>query len=193
MATISDVINGISQALSNNYDGAADENGEPVKSGLKREDGNPILDSRVIDGFNARIQGDTLILTYSLETKIKEVHDSSFESDIESTISDLTKHLKKEYKSATGSALQLTKDGEVDILVQYISKIRTSVTAVQKFKLTSGLLEEEPERKLDDTFKKFLELGGNAKRPQNDKSKSDNYKHFDPFNIEAGQRNKDLK
>ena len=67
------------------------------------------------------------------------------------------------------------------------------MTAVQKFKLSSGLLEEEPERKLDDTFKKFLELGGNAKRPQNDKSKSDNYKHFDPFDVAVGQRNKDLK
>ena len=193
MDTILDVINGISQALSSNYDGATDKDGEPVKSGLKREDGNPIFDPRVMDGFNARIQGETLVLTYNLETKIKEVHNTSFESDIESTMADLAKHLKKEYKSATGSALQLTKDGEVDILVQYISKIRTSVTAVQKFKLASSLLAKEPERKLDDTFKKFLELGGKAKRPQNDKSKSDNYKQFDPFNVTTGQRNSDLK
>tara|TARA_A100001015_G_C14755304_1_gene619213 strand:+ start:217 stop:798 length:582 start_codon:yes stop_codon:yes gene_type:complete len=193
MATILDVINGISQALSKNYDGALDEEGEPIKSGLKREEGNPLTDSRVIDGFKARVQGDKLILTYQLDTKIKEVHGSTFETDIQSTMSDLVKHLKKEYRKATGSSLTLRKEGETDIFVQYLSKVRTTVIATETFKLSEGLLEEEGETGLRDTFKKFLELGGNAKRPQNDKSKADNYKQFDPFNMTTGQRNSDLK
>jgi hypothetical protein len=72
MATILDVVNGISQALSKNYDGALDEEGEPIKAGLKREEGNPIIDSRVLDGFNARVQGDKLILLTRWTTKSKK-------------------------------------------------------------------------------------------------------------------------
>ena len=44
MATTLEIVNGISQVLANTYDGALDENGEPVKIGLKREEGHPILD-----------------------------------------------------------------------------------------------------------------------------------------------------
>ena len=193
MATILDVVNGISQALSKNYDGALDEEGEPIKAGLKREEGNPIIDSRVMDGFNARVQGEKLVLSYQMDCKIKEAHASSFESDVESTMSGLVKHLKKEYKNATGSSLALTKEGETDIFVQYLSRVRTTVIATETYKLSQGLLEEEGETGLRDTFKKFLELGGNSKKPSNVKAKSDNYKQFDPFNMKAGQRNPDLK
>jgi hypothetical protein len=48
MATIYEIVQGLSQAAANGYDGALDENGEPVKIGLKREDGDPILDQRVM-------------------------------------------------------------------------------------------------------------------------------------------------
>ena len=50
MATTLEIINGISQVLANSYDGALDESGEPVKIGLRREEGNPLIDHRVIDG-----------------------------------------------------------------------------------------------------------------------------------------------
>ena len=53
MATTLEIINGISQVLSKKYDGALDENDEPIKIGLKREEGDPILDSRIMDGFLA--------------------------------------------------------------------------------------------------------------------------------------------
>ncbi len=39
MATIYEIVQGLSQAAANGYDGALDENGEPVKIGLKRERG----------------------------------------------------------------------------------------------------------------------------------------------------------
>ena len=47
MATILDIARGISQVVANTYDGALDEKGEPIKIGLKREEGDPINDSRV--------------------------------------------------------------------------------------------------------------------------------------------------
>jgi hypothetical protein len=46
MATTLEIINGISQALARGYDGALDEDGNPVKIGLHREEGEPLLDSR---------------------------------------------------------------------------------------------------------------------------------------------------
>ena len=70
MATTLEIINGISQVLSKGYDGALDENDEPLKVGLKREEGNPLVDSRVIDGFGVKFEsGNCLCITYSSEIK----------------------------------------------------------------------------------------------------------------------------
>ena len=54
MATTSEIVNAISQVLANTYDGALDESGEPVKIGLRREEGNPLIDHRVMDGFGIK-------------------------------------------------------------------------------------------------------------------------------------------
>ena len=48
MATVLEVIKGLNQAAANAYDGALDESGEPLKVGLSREEGHPIIDSPVI-------------------------------------------------------------------------------------------------------------------------------------------------
>ena len=48
MATVYEIVQGLSQAAANAYDGALDENGEPLLAGLKREEGNPILDKRQV-------------------------------------------------------------------------------------------------------------------------------------------------
>ena len=68
MASVLEIVRGIAQAASNAYDGAHDERfvrkGEDKKVGLKREEGCPINDSRVMDGFNVRLHGDKLILSY---------------------------------------------------------------------------------------------------------------------------------
>ena len=51
-----DIVRGIAQAAANSYDGAHDEkyslDGEAHKVGLKREEGDPIIDSRIMDGFS---------------------------------------------------------------------------------------------------------------------------------------------
>ena len=60
MATTLEIIRGISQAAANAYDGARDENGDPISIGLKREEGDPITDSRIMDGFGVRLHGDLL-------------------------------------------------------------------------------------------------------------------------------------
>mgnify|MGYP001406467531 CR=1 FL=1 len=93
-----DIIRGIAQAAANAYDGALDDKGEPIKVGLKREEGNPLIDKRVMDGFSVRFHGDMLCLYYNSETTMKEVHNKGFESDIEGVMSSIVSHLKKQYK-----------------------------------------------------------------------------------------------
>ena len=37
MATVYEIVQGLTQAAANAYDGALDESGEPIKAGLSRE------------------------------------------------------------------------------------------------------------------------------------------------------------
>ena len=63
MATVLEIVRGLSQAAANAYDGALDENGDLLQVGLNREEGHPILDKRVIDGFGVKFAGDKLVVT----------------------------------------------------------------------------------------------------------------------------------
>jgi len=55
-----EVIRAIGQCAANAYDGALDENGEPIVIGLSRDVGNPTLDSRIVDGFKVKMVGKNL-------------------------------------------------------------------------------------------------------------------------------------
>tara|TARA_R100000008_G_scaffold86645_1_gene80643 strand:+ start:3270 stop:3785 length:516 start_codon:yes stop_codon:yes gene_type:complete len=157
------IIRGISQACADlGYDGAHIVEDEEI--GLKREDGNPILDSRRIDGFKVRISGPTLICSYHSECTLKEVYSGNFESDLEQTMSDITKALKKRYKSITGETLSLKEKGEVDAHVQKTSRVRVFVVATKLYEiknLTDVINKREPsEDNLSKDFKAFLDQGG---------------------------------
>ena len=177
MATVMDVIQGISQAAANAYDGAHDErlsaDGEVRKAGLKREKGDLNIEARTMDGFNVRFFGNRLCVEYHSEMKLSDVHDrKNFENEINQTFADITKYLKKEYKKITGNTLKLTKAGESDIGVQHMSKIRTWVQAIQYYTIggLDGVLDsQEPdsEDRLDDAIRKWLELGKKAPKPRN--------------------------
>ena len=175
MPTTLEIIRGISQAAANGYDGALDDKGEPISIGLKREEGHPILDSRVMDGFGIRFHGDVLKITYQSEIKLRDVHDKSFESDLEQTIQDIANFLKKEYKKVTGNALTLTPQGEVVALVQNTSKIRVFVSAFRDYKIGNlgdvDPVKGESEDSIDAKFKSFVDQGGWGTRPDNDKRK----------------------
>lgn len=182
MATTLEIINGISQVLSKKYDGAVDENGEPLKIGLKREEGDPILDPRVIDGFGVKFEGSKLCITYSSEIKLKEVHAGKLEDDVSSMISDVASFIKKEYKSLTKSALTLSAEGDVHVLVQPVSRVRTLVTAVQKYSI-GGIKAESNERE-------SLELPSSSegKKAPNDKRPSDPFRVFKAYDFSNRSR-----
>ena len=158
MATTLEIINGISQVLANTYDGALDESGEPVKIGLRREEGNPLIDARIMDGFGAYISGDRLHIKYHSEIPLKEVHSNGFEAEMESMVEKVKSFLQKEFKKVTKSSLTLSDPSEVDVLVEYISRIRCSVKVHKCFKI--GGLPVEPEKEVDPAFEKFTALGG---------------------------------
>jgi len=166
MATTLEIVRGISQVLSNTHDGAIDENGEPIKIGLKREEGHPIHDSRVMDGFKVSFYPGSICIHYHSEVKLKEVYSGTFEEDTESMIDQIAQFIKKEYKKVTGSALSLTAEGEVTAIVQNTSRVRVWVQAHRYYKLPEGHVEDlhpidQPSQdSVDGKFKDFLEKGG---------------------------------
>jgi len=169
MATTLDVVRTISQIVSNTYDGALDEDGNPVKTGLRREEGDLIVDSRVMDGFKVAFHGNLLRINYQSEISLKETHDVKFSDNINQTIRDVAKFLKKEYKKVTGNTLSLKPVGEADIMVQSMSRIRNWINCRQDYEI--GGIDSinvdsnlEPEER--EMFKKFNALAG-TKNPPN--------------------------
>ena len=175
--TTLEIIQGLSQAAANAYDGAHDErfviDGETKSANLKREEGCPLMDKRVMDGFKVRFYGDSMILSYHAEVMLKEVYGGNFESDIESMLNDIKKFLQKEYRKVTGNSVTLTAKSEPNILVQSTSRVRNWVEAQQHFKI--GSIESMPilEPSIDstrDVTRKFLEQFTD-KRPGNESIK----------------------
>ena len=182
MATIYEIIQGLSQAAANAYDGALGEDYEPDKPGiLRREEGNALIDQRVMDGFNVKFYGNMMCLSYQSEIQLKEVIANGFEEEIDQRITDISGWIKKEYKKITGNSVNLTAEGEVDVRVENSSRVRTWVTAKKHYRV--GGLDETmndktgSEAPLEASWKTFLDLGGwNGKggsRPDNDTRKKE--------------------
>ena len=178
-----EIIRGLAQAASNAYDGGHMENysldGRARATGLKREEGLPLLDKRVIDGFKVKFYGDSMIINYQSDVMMRDLKDKGFENEILRTINEVKKFLQKEYKAITGNSVTLTAKGEPKILVQTTSNVRTFVQAYQHYKI-GGLKMDQilapSEGSTRDITKKFLEMA-KAKRPENESIKaSDNQK-----------------
>ena len=135
--TTLEIIQGLSQAAANAYDGGHDErfslDGQARQVGLRREEGCPIMDSRVNDGFSVKFSGNKICITYQSDIRLKEVYDGKFEQEMERQINEIKKFLQKEYKAITGNSITLTKDGDIKILVQSTSRVRSFVQAYQHF------------------------------------------------------------
>lgn len=170
------ILRGISSAAASMYDGATDEEGKPLEIGLKREEGNPNLDKRIIDGCKVRVSGKTLIVNYHSECKLKDVYSTDFLNDIEKTMADIVKFLKKRYRKITGKALSLKEKGECDARVESTSRVRVFVTARKDYEISSMTDVDDPqagsEDKLEKKFSDFLNQSSD-KKPQNDKRKAE--------------------
>tara|TARA_Y100000593_G_scaffold89905_1_gene175117 strand:- start:719 stop:1252 length:534 start_codon:yes stop_codon:yes gene_type:complete len=175
MATTYEIIQGLAQAAANAYDGALGEDYEPAKPGiLRREEGNALIDRRVMDGFNVRFYGDMMCLSYQAEIQLKEVYAGGFEEETDQRLTDIAGWLKKEYKKITGNSVTLTAEGEVDIRVENSSRVRSWVTAAKHYRV-GGLQEDmgiqlPSENTVEAGWKDFLDQGGWGERPPNDTS-----------------------
>jgi hypothetical protein len=180
-SNILEIIQGLGQAAANAYDGAHDEryshDGVARKVGLKREDGDPILDSRVMDGFKVKFYGNKICIKYQADIKLKEIYGGDFENEMERMLNEVKKFLQKEYKTITGNSVTLTKEGDIEILATSTSRVRSFVQAYRHYSI-SGIKEDpmsksngSDNRTVDDAIKSFLELNNNNKRPQNDTRK----------------------
>ena len=170
-----EIIQGLSQAAANAYDGGHMENyaldGQVRKVGLRREEGIPLLDKRCNDGFKVKFYGDSMIINYQSDVRMKDLKGNGFENEIAQTLNDVKKFLQKEYKAITGNSVTLTADGEPKVLVQSTSRVRSFVQAYQHYKISK--VKEEPimDPAVEDNRKitrDFLEKFKAAKRPQNE-------------------------
>ena len=173
-----EIVQGLAQAAANAYDGSHDEryslDGQAHKVGLRREEGHPIIDSRIMDGFSVKFYADTIIINYQSDVRMKELKDSKFEQEVERMLNDIKKFLQKEYKTITGNSVTLTKKGEPKMIVQTTSRVRTFVQAYQHYKI-SGIKNMDPilDPSKDTTreiTRKFL-AQSTDKRPSNDTRK----------------------
>ncbi len=165
MASILDVVNGISQAIHAKHHGGAD-------IGLKREtedllQGCSIYDPRIMDGFGVQFQGDMLIVKYHSEMPLVKVHDKNFETDIRQTIKDITKFIEKEYKKVTKKSIDLTSVGDVSVMVQTANRRTAYVNATQAYKIggIDGFDKQDakPQQHYSDIAKRWLI---NARQPK---------------------------
>ena len=175
-----EIIKGISQAASHAYDGSHvdsfSSDGTAREVGLKREEGNPLIDPRVMDGFKIKFHGNKLIINYHSQLQLSDIYAKPLKNDIESMIEKVVKFLKKEYKAVTKNTLTLSPEGEADILVQNASRRWTWCTATKVYTIGNINAQEvgEPSDngRLDKNFKDFLAAGGwKGKRPNNDSRK----------------------
>ena len=183
MATVYEIVQGLAQAAANAYDGALGEDYEPVKTGaLRREEGDMLIDRRVMDGFGVKFYGDMMCLTYQSEIQLKEIYGPGFESEIDQRMTDISKWLKKEYKRITGDSVTLTVEGEVDIRAENSSRVRSWVTAKKHFKVggfdeTMNIDNSGNTNPVEKSWETFLKQGGwngkGGKRPDNDDRKKD--------------------
>ena len=173
------IVQGIAQAAANAYDGSHDEryaaDGKARKIGLNREEGDPILDKRVIDGFKVKFSGDAMCIVYQSDVKLKDIYAGGFEAEMDRKINDIKKFLQKEYKAITGESVRITpvKDEEIKVLAQSVSRVRSFVQAYRWFKISGA--DSEPilnpsEDRVDKSIRDFLSLNSN-KRPSNDTRK----------------------
>ena len=179
MSNILDIVKGINQAATNAYDGAVTEEGEPLDIGLQREKPTPITDKRVMDGFGVTFNGTTLRVNYHREVMTNEVMTNKLKTEVETAIEEVHSFLKKEYKKITGEALKTKKlPGHIIGDVQTTSRIRSWVQAHCDYEIQGAEGHDVKDKNdIDSSIRSFLELGKNAKKPENVSiSQSDNEK-----------------
>lgn len=165
---IYEIVQGIFKAVSISYDGPTYNDEIDNSVGLRREEGNPLLDKRIMDGFGVKVGGRILTINYNSEIPLSEITNmgpNKFEAEIESMIEKCLTFIKKEYKKGTGKALSVKelkrenkkgkteKDFDVEIIP--ISRVRTSIKAHKCYELLGIPKEEEHKSDVIEQYEKY--------------------------------------
>jgi hypothetical protein len=150
------------------YDGPTYNDEVDNKVGLRREEGNYLVDKRIMDGFHVKVGGRKLTINYHAEIPLNEIHRmgaGKFEDEIESMIEKCLTFVKKQFKVATKKTLatkeakKTLKNGKTvkdfDVLIQPISRFRTSVTAHKCYELTGIPEPEEYKSQIVADYEKY--------------------------------------
>ena len=160
MANIYDLAVAISNVMGQKgYDGSGAE------IGLKREAGDPILDSRVMDGFSARVHGNQLIVTYHSMMSPKDFHRKkdpamALKQDIKEMFDNIEKFLKAEVAKLKVGSLRMSQIGEDDALIQYLNRGRYNCVAKRVYNIlgtdAEGVASEEQRDHKKDVIRSFV-------------------------------------
>ena len=133
------------------------------------------MDKRVNDGFKVSFAANKMCIHYQSDIKLKDIYGGGFENEMNRMINEIKKFLQKEYKVITGNSVTLTKDGDISIMAQSVSRVRSFVQAYHYYNISG--VKADPDaggsdnRKIEDSFRNFLDLNNNNKRQQNDTRK----------------------
>lgn len=180
MATVLEIIQGLSQVAANSYDGARDEDGNIKETGLQRDKEVEIRDKRVVDGFKMKLHGgNKLCITYTTEVLLKDLaKKDKYEDLLMQNVADIVAFIKKEFRKVTGSSISLSeiKGQKPNMEVIQTSRIRTEVKMVCHYEI--GNLEDPSKEKdkqkdkIHKAMEKWLELSTD-KKPKNDTRKAE--------------------
>ena len=152
--SVLDVLRTISSICSKyGHDGALGDDGQPVDFGLDRDLGDPIKDSRIMDGFKVRFGGPCLYISYQGEVNIKELYRAgpkSFEADMEKKFKNISSFIKKEYGKMKMGRLRLKDQGVADTRIQRLSNYRNFCTSIKCYLIgnisTPEIMVIEPQK-----------------------------------------------
>jgi len=160
MANIYDLAVAISNVMGQKgYDGSGAE------IGLKREEGDPILDSRVMDGFSARVHGNQLIISYHSMMSPKDFHRKkdparALKQDLKEMFDNIEKFLKSEVSKLKVGGLRVKQVGEDDAIIQYLNRGRYNCVAKRIYDILGTDAEtvkgEEQKKHKEDIIKSFV-------------------------------------
>ena len=151
-----DILKGISLVMSNAFDGAKDEKNEKIEIGLRREEGDPWVDNRLMDGFGVVIKKDILQINYTSEERLSNLHKKNYEQEFEERIENAASFIKKEFRKVMKKELKLEKIGDITIFVESISNIRQQVHAQGKYRILG--LDEVKNSGKDEYREKFRKM-----------------------------------
>ena len=147
MASLLEVIEGISMIMGTlSHDGAT-KDGKPVEIGLEREKEYSIYEERVVDGFTVVFHQNMLTIKYQTQVPLAQLHDKGFETDMRDIMKKISSFLKEEYKSLKKSSIKLTEYGDIRVFTTSANRMKAYVCAQQTYEIAGTEYPHEDDQK----------------------------------------------